>query len=210
MNQTEKPRKNDQKMNELKLNWEKKVSLREIAQFYEDKLRDLQAKNDILSSSLEIQLERIKNLEERMKSLSKDMEKAESGIYLESHNILKNVVGEDVDRLILNQNITQRTYEASMTAKWHVSLELFMNLFDENDELRKKTIAWLKLLRDKRGRASQLKIPKGIKESDYKIAFKNAVEMALVYLTEHDRALERITKIVKTESEKIMGEAGRQ
>jgi hypothetical protein len=196
--QTERPRRSDQKMNELKLSWEKKVSLREIAQFYEDKLRDLQAKNDILSSSLEIQLEKTRNIEERIKSLSKDMEKAESGIYLESHNILRAIVGADVDRLILNQNVTQRNYEASLTAKWHVSLELFMNLFNENDELRKMTIAWLKLLRDKGGKASQLKIPKGIKESDYRFAFKNAVEMAIVYLTEHDRTLER------------MREAGRQ
>ena len=200
----ENPRMSDKKKNELRLSWEKKVSMREIAQFYEDKLRDLQAKNDMLSSSLEVQLEKMRNLEERIKSVSKDIEKAESGIYLESHNILRAVVGADVDRLILNQNVTQRHYEASLITKWHVSLELFMNLFNENDELRKRTIAWLKHLRDKGSKASQLKIPKEIDESDYKFAFRNAVEAAIVYLTESDRTLERITEVVKKEVEEIM------
>lgn len=189
-------------MNELKLSWEKKVSMREIAQFYEDKLRELQAKNDILNSLLEAQLEKTRNIEERMKEVSNDLKKAESGIYLESHNMLRDVIGPDIDRLILNQNMTQRTYEASMTAKWHVSLELFMHLFDGDDELRKRAIAWLKMLRDEVGHASQLKMPKKIKGSDYTSAFNNAIEMALVYLTEYDRSLERLTEILEEEVEK--------
>ena len=191
-------------MNELKLSWEKKVSMREIAQFYEDKLRELQAKNDLLSSSLGIQLEKMRGLEERMKALSNDMEAAVSGIYLESHRMLWEVIRPEVETLVSNDYRTQQTCEASLTAKWHVALELFMNLFNENDELRKRTIAWLKHLRDKGSKASQLKIPKEIDESDYKFAFRNAVEAAIVYLTESDRTLERITEVVKKEVEEIM------
>ena len=193
-------------MNELKLSWEKKVSMREIAQFYEDKLRELQAKNDLLSSSLGIQLEKMRGLEERMKALSNDMEAAVSGIYLESHRMLWEVIRPEVETLVSNDYRTQQTCEASLTAKWHVALELFMNLFNENDGLRKMTISWLKLLRDKGSKASQLKIPKGIKESDYKFAFNNAVEMAIVYLTEHDRTRERIIEIVRKETGKVVSE----
>ena len=49
ISQIEKPRRSDQKKNELKLSWEKKVSLREIAQFYEDKIRELDGKTQRLT-----------------------------------------------------------------------------------------------------------------------------------------------------------------
>ena len=183
---------------EIRLSWEKKVSMREIAQFYEDKIREIQGKNDALNSSLTIQLEKMALLEERIKGMESDLKKAESGLYLEAHSLLRNVVGPEIDQLILNQNRTQQIYEASSTAKWHVSLELFMYLFDD-EELRRRAIAWLKLLRDKIGRPSQLKVPKSIKGSDYTMAFNNAIEMALVYLTEPDRTAARVTKIVEEE-----------
>jgi hypothetical protein len=189
-------------MDELKISWDKKISMREIAQFYEDKLRELQSKNDILNSSLIAQLEKMTNFEERIKDVESKVKNAEFGLYLEAQNVLKNVVGPEIDRLILNQNRTQQIYEASSTAKWHVSLELFMYLFDD-DEIRKRAIAWLKLLRDKVGKASQLKVPEEIKRSDYTRAFNNAIEMAMVYLTEADRTAARITKIVEEEIEKI-------
>ena len=184
---------------EIRLSWEKKVSMREIAQFYEDKIREIQGKNDALNSSLTIQLEKMTLLEERIKGMESDLKKAESGLYLEAHSLLRNVVGPEIDQLVLNQNRSQQIYEASSTAKWHVSLELFMHLFDDDDELRKRAIAWLKLLRDKIGKASQLKLPKEIKRSEYTMAFNNAIEMALVYLTEPDRTFARVLKIVEDE-----------
>lgn len=43
-------------MDEIKMSWEKKVSMREIAQFYEDKLRDLDAKQSKMISELNKQI----------------------------------------------------------------------------------------------------------------------------------------------------------
>jgi len=53
---------------ELKMSWNKKVSLREIAQFYEDRLRELDAKQNNLINQID---DRLKSLESKIDSLSK-------------------------------------------------------------------------------------------------------------------------------------------
>ena len=189
-------------MDELKLSWEKKVTMKEIAQFYEDKLRELQIKNDILNSSIAVQQEKMMKLEEKTKDVSNVLKKAESGLYMEASGIKDNIEAK-IDRFILAQKQFNLSYEASKMAVWHVSLELFMHLFNEDDELRKRAIAWLRLLRDKIGVPSQVEVPREIVGAYYSITFNGAVEMALSYLTEHDRTVSSVTKIIEEEMNKI-------
>jgi hypothetical protein len=189
-------------MDELKLSWDKKVTMREIAQFYEDKLRELQSKNDVLNLSIIAQQEKIKKFEEKMREVSNDLKKAESGLYMEA-SAMKNTMEAKMDQFILEQKQANLSYEASKMAMWHVSLELFMHLFEEDDELRKRAIAWLHLLRDKIHVASQVEVSKEIKGTYYNIAFNGAVEMALSYLTAQDRTVSRITKMVEGELREI-------
>ena len=67
ISQIEKTRRSDQKKNELKLSWEKKVSLREIAQFYEDKIRELDSRFQRLT-------EQTKALSEKFESKIEDLD----------------------------------------------------------------------------------------------------------------------------------------
>jgi len=53
---------------ELRMSWNKKVSMREIAQFYEDKLRELDAKQNKLMDQIDA---RLGDLESKIGSLSK-------------------------------------------------------------------------------------------------------------------------------------------
>ena len=73
ISQIEKPRRSDQKKNELKLSWEKKVSLREIAQFYEDKIRELDGKTQRLTEQTRMLSERSEKL---MDELTEKVDKA--------------------------------------------------------------------------------------------------------------------------------------
>jgi len=58
---------------ELKMSWNKKVSLREIAQFYEDRLRELDAKQMGLMEEIR---KREVNIETRMKTIENSLENA--------------------------------------------------------------------------------------------------------------------------------------
>lgn len=50
-----------ERKDEIKMSWEKKVSMREIAQFYEDKLRELDGKYQILTEQLEKSIPKIRS-----------------------------------------------------------------------------------------------------------------------------------------------------
>ena len=50
-----------ERKDEIKMSWEKKVSMREIAQFYEDKLRELDGKYQFLTEQLEKSIPKIRS-----------------------------------------------------------------------------------------------------------------------------------------------------
>jgi len=58
---------------ELRMSWNKKVSLREIAQFYEDKLRELDAKQTVMMEEIS---KKEANIETRMKIIENSLENA--------------------------------------------------------------------------------------------------------------------------------------
>ena len=68
-------------MADISMSWNKKVSLREIAMFYEDKLRELQGKQDAMINNLNEQIsslqEKIKELDSKIAEYEKQMDKDE-------------------------------------------------------------------------------------------------------------------------------------
>jgi len=74
---------------ELKMSWNKKVSLREIAQFYEDRLRELDAKQMGLMEEIR---KREVNIETRMKTIENSLENAKD--FVEKFNETKEYIEE--------------------------------------------------------------------------------------------------------------------
>ena len=66
-------------MTEISMSWNKKVSLREIAMFYEDKLRELQGKYDAMINNLNEQISRLQEktqeLDGKIAEYTKQMDK---------------------------------------------------------------------------------------------------------------------------------------
>ena len=54
--------------NNMNFNWEKKISLKEIAQFYEDKLRELDSKQNSIISNLVKENEELTNTIKRLEA----------------------------------------------------------------------------------------------------------------------------------------------
>ena len=68
-------------MSDISASWNKKVSMREVAMFYEDKLRELQGKQDAMINDLNEQIsrlqEKIKELDGKIAEYTKLMDKHE-------------------------------------------------------------------------------------------------------------------------------------
>ena len=75
---------------ELALNWNKKITMKEIAQFYEDKLRDLEAKQSMLVSDMTAKLS---DLENKLTDLTA---RAKIAIdFLSKYDDVKNMIEEE-------------------------------------------------------------------------------------------------------------------
>lgn len=138
-----------EKNDRIRMSWEKKVSMSEIAQFYEDKLRELDAKNTVLE-------ERQKSMETRMDELGVKLETTFHA-YFTSRKGVSQLVDEailgTVDPLIKATrdavNFMQEDLKAVISVQWNLTLTLFSILFQANEELRKEALTWLDVMEKK-------------------------------------------------------------
>jgi len=81
---------------ELRMSWNKKVSMREIAQFYEDKLRELNVKQTVLMEEIS---KKAINIEMKIKVLENSLENAKN--FVEEYNEMKKYIEEAKDAITL-------------------------------------------------------------------------------------------------------------
>ena len=89
--------------NNMNFNWEKKISLKEIAQFYEDKLRELDSKQNSIISNLVKENEELTNTIKRLEANIQPISNILSGYKdMESHifALIKNEINENDSKFL--------------------------------------------------------------------------------------------------------------
>ena len=86
---------------EIRLSWEKKVSLREIAQFYEDKLRELDARMQRLTNNVRELTQENSQLVDKIKKEVEERNKVELAV----HSELMNLISSSVEHHVLHEGM---------------------------------------------------------------------------------------------------------
>ena len=96
---------------EIRMNWNKKVSMREIAQFYEEKLRELDSKQSLILSDLKNRLDGLTRIIQENEDKANDVSKTMDQLNSEADSQIKEmkkVLNEfkGVGEIIKNHDIT--------------------------------------------------------------------------------------------------------